>query len=234
MEPLSGAFFTLAIIALVGALFQGLGTKLFLRLIRWLRIRWLRIRWLRKLIKYTDSSNNVRKDAGKEKFIPRQFGKIDKNSKYLRNGSLILAIVFFTIAILTRVYAPYLDNVAYDPNTHHVTGKVVRAIKPSNYGVIVYIRQSDSTQELYPKPDEYKEVQPVQPDGSFDVQVYSSSDARIAENDKNAQYYYVLLVPANLNYQDLKDKAINKQTHPWDYAISKAKNVVQGVTNNPQ
>ena len=174
--------------------------------------------------------------AGIIALIAAILGLLKKVPQKHRYMLLATFIVFFGIFIYPFINPPppHFESVVYNTATHHVTGQVVGTKKPSKLGVIVYIRQNDSTQELYPKPDENKEVQPVRPDGSFNVQVYSSSDARIAENDKKAQYYYVLLVPANLNYQDLKNEAIDKRINPWDYAISKAKDVVQGVTNNPQ
>jgi len=138
---------------------------------------------------------------------------------------IVFSVVFTMMFFYFDGRAPYeekrvrLEDVVYNPATHYVTGRVVNANDPGKYGVIVYIRPNDSSGVFFPKPFENQAVQPVAAhNGMFSVQAYSINEP----GDKTAQYFCVLLVPADLKYELLIREAGGQSKNVWDVAREKA------------
>jgi hypothetical protein len=134
----------------------------------------------------------------------------------------------------TQAPAPYLVDFAYNTENHIVTGRVDGSDSYEAYGIILYIRQNDQTYEFNLKPDDNRAVNAVGSDGRFRVRAYSSDEA-VGTADKKAQYYSVLLVQADLNYEELKKTAIREGEKIWDMAKAAAiDSVWEALTYNPQ
>ena len=104
----------------------------------------------------------------------------------------------------------FLEGVEYNPVTNCVTGKIIGTENPGAYRVIVLIQTTDSDRNMYVKPSEANALRPVQPNGTFNVEAFTYGDIH-EPGDRAAKYYYVFLVPADVEYgRDIKDYATNE------------------------
>ena len=144
---------------------------------------------------------------------------------------VLFFIAFFILdGQKTRVQ---LADVAYDTNTNFVRGKITEIGDSQKFAVIVYIRQDDGAKEHFAKPNDTEAMHPIEMDGSFEVRAYAY-DTVIGGNDKRAQYYSVLLVPADLDYKELKDRAIEQGASVWDLAKGSALDAIWNARTRNQ
>jgi hypothetical protein len=161
------------------------------------------------------------------------------NNKPGLNWALIFMTVFFVLFFIAFFLLDgqkprvLLIDVIYDTNTNCVKGKITEIGDSRKFAVIVYIRQDDGAEEYFAKPNDTEAIHPIEMDGSFEVWAYAY-DTVIRGNDKRAQYYSVLLVPADLDYKELKNGAIEKGVSVWDLAKNLALDAIWNARTRNQ
>jgi hypothetical protein len=113
-----------------------------------------------------------------------------------------------------------LENVAYNISASTITGNVAGAAKTDAYGIIAYIRPSSGA-EYFPKPSGKLAVSRVSPgDGFFEIRAYTPGRDEV--NDRAAEFYCLLVVPVELDYEALSAAAAERAVGAWELARMQA------------
>lgn len=108
----------------------------------------------------------------------------------------------------------HLENVAYESSSSIITGYVADAAEPDKYGIIAYIKPASGL-EYFPKPSEKLAVTRVSPDGGyFEIKAYTPG--KDEANDKAAEYFCLLVVPAEFDYGAITAEAAARNTDAWE------------------
>ncbi len=130
----------------------------------------------------------------------------DRQTGKRRAAILIAAAILLIIIWTLLIFGQFLSRGVhfrehqYNIGEHTVTGRIAGAEIPGAYGVALFIKMDEASEEYYAMPSDMA-VNPVNPDGTFAVAAYSEDQP----DDMSAVYYSLLLVPAGLDIEELSN-----------------------------